>query len=182
MDLIERIQYLSELVFDFDFQNYLSINNKSLLIFKIETKKKRYALLYGNDNKNLLEKANKHYVEAKAKYQYDVSTIFADTDSKDDLFLLSDVVLFSNPTDIDTIIIHELLHFYINSNQKVRLLEHISESAKKIGHDVFEKRDKSIHSLLFIQRLTEACIMYNSNTKNFGSSLDAINSALRFDN
>jgi hypothetical protein len=138
--------------------------------------------LYGNDNKNLLAKANKKYVEAKAKYHYDISISFADADSKDELFLLSDVVLFSNPTDIDTIIIHELLHFFIDSNQKVRILEHISESAKKIGSDVFEKRDKSIHSLLFIQRLTEGCIRYNSNTKNFSSSLDAINSALRFDN
>jgi len=133
MDVPERIQFVSQLAFYFNIDNYLAKETKSILVFKIDTFNKRYSLLQGNDIDNILDCANANFVDSLAGYKVDVHELF-EKQTPADLFLIADVIINSNPSHIDTIIIHEIAHLLIDSgnSQTISILPFIKEMALKL--------------------------------------------------
>lgn len=131
----------------------------------------------------ILEHSNQKYFHSKAGYLVDVKTQLK-TNVEADLMLLSDIVLNSNPIDIDTIIIHELVHLLIDSEQSNQII--LSENSREIGSAIYKltdypNEDFTRHTEDFCQRLSQTCITYHNKTKNFESVDQAIRSAMRFD-
>lgn len=182
MDIVERFKYISKISYDFDIDDYLQKGAKSLLIFMIDSISKRYTLISGTDTDNILESANQRYVESIAGYKVDVHNVF-NKETPADLFLISDTVINSNPTHIDSIIIHELAHLLIDSNnQPSSLTLFIKDMATKLYYatDV-ENVHSTRHDIEFCQVLIYGCLNYQSKTKNFDSIQDTVESAMRYD-
>lgn len=183
MTISDKIKYLSAMALCFDFEEYLNTNNKEIIIFEIDTINERYILKEGRNFDQILENSNQKFFHSKAGYLVDIKTKF-NTKVEADLFLLSDVVLSSNPTDLDTIIIHELVHMLIDSGQNNHMA--ITEYSREIGSIFYKQTDYpnediTKHTEDFCQRLAQACITYNNKTKNFENDNQAIRSAMRFD-
>ena len=183
MTITEHINYLSKVALNFNFNEYLITHNKEIIIFEIDTINNRYVSKEGLNFEEILEQANRRYFHSKAGYLVDVKTQIQ-TQVEADLLLISDIVLNSNPIDIDTIIIHELVHMLIDSDQSALL--DISENAREIGNQIYKLTDypnetATRHTTDFCQSLAQACITYNNMTKNFMDGTMAIRSALRFD-
>ncbi len=183
MTILEKVKYLSKIALDFDFEEYLNTKNKEITIFEIDTINKKYVLKEGRNFDQILEHSNQKYFHSQAGYLVDVKTQLK-TKVEADLMLLSDVVLNSNPIDIDTIIIHELVHLLIESEQSNQII--ISENSREIGSAIYKLTDYpseyiTRHTEDFCQRLTQACMTYHNKTKNFDSVDQAIRSAMRFD-
>jgi HKD family nuclease len=183
MNIYTRVSYLAKLALQFDFAEYLSKENKQLLIFEIDTQNKTYKLFECENIDHLLEQTNNNYIDAKAGYLFNVKSIF-NTNTEADLLLLSDIVINSNPIDLDTIIIHELVHFIIESGRS-SLIE-ISKEANALGVQIYNLTDKpeewrTRHNVDFCKSLAQACISYNNITRNFKNSEFATESAMRFD-
>jgi hypothetical protein len=183
MTILERINYISKISLDFDFNNYLKENNKEIVVFKIDTLNKKYVIKEGRDFDKILEQANLKYVDSKAGYLVNIK-LHLKTDVDSDLMLLSDIVLNSNPIDLDTIIIHELVHMLIDSEQSHLMT--LSEDSEIMGKKIYKITDYcdescTRHTEDFCINLAQACINYNRMTKNFESDLITIKSAMRFD-
>ena len=183
MTINERLQYISQISLKFDYDNYLKSEGKSLIIFEIDTINSRYKLFYGKDKDELVNQANEKYFDAKAGYLFDLKTQFK-TGVEADLLLLADVVLNSNPIDLDTMIVHELTHFMIESGRTD--LINLSENAKILGDDLYKltdrcNEDRTRHTEIFCKVLSQLCINYNQATHNFISNFDVMKSAMRFD-
>ncbi|MCX6227042.1 MAG: hypothetical protein NTV01_20225 [Bacteroidia bacterium] len=179
----DKIQYLSRIALGFDFRQYLEQNQKRFIVFKINTVDSCYELMEGENFNSILDQSNKKYFHSKAGYLVDIKKML-DTEAEADLLLLSDVVLHSNPIDLDTIIIHELVHMIIDSNTPFPL--ELTEEAVGIGNEIYRLTDyhnelMTRHTVEFCQHLANVCIHYNTETKNFNNGMEAIRSAMRFD-
>jgi len=182
MDILERIKFISKIAYDFEIDDYLQDKSKSLLIFRIDTVSKKYSLLFGNDIDNILESANLRFVDSMAGYKVDVHKVFSKK-TPSDLFLISDIVINSNPTHIDSIIIHEIAHLLIDSNnQCMSLASFITDMALKLYYSTdIENVEKTRHDKEFCKLLVYGCINYQSETKNFKTLQETVESAMRYD-
>ncbi len=183
MTILKRVSYLSNLALGFDFENYLTINEKQIVVFEIDTLNRRYLLKEGETFDDILEKSNNKYFDSKAGYLVDIKSKLQ-TQIEADLLLLSDIVLNSNPIDLDTIIIHELVHMLIESKNESNL--ELTEEAITIGGQIYKITDyhnveTTKHNLDFCKLLAQACINYNIKSKNFSTDFLASKSAMRFD-
>ena len=181
MDIIERFKYISKVAYDFDVDNYLQKEAKSLLVFLIDSISKRYTLISGIDTDNILDSANQKFIDSIAGYRVDVHDVF-NAKSPTDLFLISDTVINSNPTHIDFIIIHELAHLLIDSNNQPPIATFINDMATKLYYATdIENVNATRHDIEFCQILIHGCLNYQTKTKNFNCIQDAVESAMRYD-
>ncbi len=179
----DRIQYLSRLALGFDFEQYLKQGQKEFTVFRINTIDSCYELLEGDNFDSILEQSNQKYFHSKAGYLADIKTML-NTKVEGDLLLISDVVINSNPIDLDSILIHELVHMMIDSNTNFPF--ELTEDSNRIGSEIYALTDYpnetvTRHTKQFCKQLANACIHYNIETKNFKTATDAIKSAMRFD-
>lgn len=183
MEIMQKVKHLSSISLGFDFENYLTTKNKSIIIFEIDTIGRKYLLKEGQDFDDILKQSNERYFDSKAGYLVDIkSQLQAQMEA--DLLLLSDIVLNSDPKDLDTIIIHELIHMIIDSENKAFLK--VSEYAKHIGSKIYGMTDYPNESMTkhtedFCQQLAQACINYTDYTNNFSCGLNSLKSAMRYD-
>jgi hypothetical protein len=183
MKIFDRIKYVSSIAFDFDFENYLLSQEKLLFIIEIDTINRRYKARESDIPLALLEAFNSRYRDAKAGYLVDVSSEFS-TDLKCDLISLSDIVLNSNPIDLDTIIIHELTHCLLDSNhaEKISPYGDCEDDASRLFSQTDEDfRHQTRHTQEFCNLICRGCHRYTHKTANFGSGWLAARSAMRYD-
>lgn len=182
MDILERFKYISNVAYDFNIDNYLQKETKSLLIFLIDSINKKYSLISGVDTDNILASANKDYEDAKAGYCVNVHQVF-NKKSPADLFLISDIVINSNPTHIDSIILHEIAHLLIDSSsQPSSMPSHIDDMAMKLYYATdINNADRTKHDIDFCKVLIYGCLNYQSKTKNFIDIQETVENAMRYD-
>lgn len=183
MTIFDRIKYVATIAFDFDFENYLFSQEKLLLIIEIDTINRSYTARESDIPSDLLEAFNSRYIDAKAGYLVDVSSQFS-TGLKSDLFSISDIVLNSNPIDLDTIIIHELTHCLLESNHAKKILPYgdwEEDASKLFSHTDEDLQHQTLHTQEFCNLLCQGCHRYSHKTANFGSGWLAARSAMRFD-
>lgn len=183
MTIRERVQYVCMIAFKFDHLKYLTDSGKQLVVFKINTLERRYQLLEGDVSNDVLEAANKKYFDSKAGYLVDLKSQLP-TPLHDDLLSLSDIVLYSNPADLDTIILHELVHCLIESGNAGAITEF--GEWEILAKNTFALTDKhnqfmTRHTMAFCDLLAIGCSRYNATTANFRGDWDSIRSAMRFD-
>ncbi|MEI8201542.1 MAG: hypothetical protein WCH34_00905 [Bacteroidota bacterium] len=181
--ILKRINFLSKLALRFDYLNYLEENKKKLIIFQINLLHNNYSIIHGDNSENLIEQANTNFVVSQAGYLYNICSRLKFSENAD-LFLISDNVLKSNSNEIDTIIIHELVHFLIDSGNSN--FKNISEEAKEIGNNIYNLTDsfneiESKHTIEYCHILSQACINYNAKTQKFSDSEITLKSSMRFD-
>ncbi len=181
MTTLERIQYVAQLAFDFDFEEYLKRTGKKVIILEVDTIQKRFLPHYGHVSSALIERVNESYEHAQAGFTLDAHLVLSLKDNTA-LFLFSDITLNSNPIDLDTIIIHELSHFMVLSRNEVQP----SIEAYKLGREIYdisspEYDEITQHTEDYCRLLAQGCINYNEKTRNFRRNADAAKSAMRFD-
>lgn len=182
MDILDRFKYISKVAYEFDIENYLQIEMKSLLIFLINSIAKRYILISGEDTDNIIALANQRYEESKAGYSVDAHEKF-NKQNPVDVFLISDIVLNSNPTHIDSIIIHEIAHLLIDSNKAPSSIpSYINDMAMKLYSSTdIENVNRTKHDVRFCEVLIWGCLNYQSKTKNFDSLQELVECSMRYD-
>ena len=183
MDILERIRFISQIAFDFNIDNYLAKEAKSILVFKIDTNNKSYSLLLGNDVDNILDCANAKFIDSLAGYKVNVHEIF-EKQTPADLFLIADVIINSNPSHIDTIIIHEIVHLIIDSgnSQTITILPFIKEMALRLLYATdIENIERTKHDEEFCMFLIYGCANYQSKTKNYRNLQETVENAMRYD-
>jgi len=184
--LKERIFELSKEVFGFDFPKYLEVTNKSLFAVKINRKAKCYEELFGETPASILNVINRSFFEAQAGYSYDLHNALPGVDIPSDLFLLCDERLDDKTHKIDALIIHELCHLIIDSNNVQNTTLEIDDSANYLGKKMWDNTDIeneaiSRHTIEFCTVLAAASLNAMKYLSTFDSKLKVINQAMRFD-
>ena len=184
MDILERLKFISKISFDFDFEIYLAKESKSILVLKIDTINEKYSLISGVDDANILECINStRFWYSLAGYRVNAHNHFR-TNIPVDIFLVSDIIINSNPSHIDTIIIHELTHLLIDSENShaFALLPHFKEMGLRLYYATdTERTEDTRHNFDFCQLLVYGCSNYQSKTKNFRGLQEAVENAMRYD-
>lgn len=175
MTIKEMVFSLAETGFNLSFQEYLAENRGDLIICRIDQAGKTIQVY--EQPKTNFDSTSLPYIESQAGY------LVADKEKNTfyDILLISDKVLGSSTCELETIIIHELAHWLIDSGNAGKLK--ISKEAMKLGKNIptLLHPDDKFHNVEFCQVLAEACIAYNKKGQKFDSSMEAIRSAMRFD-
>ena len=161
----DKIISLSSIIFNFDFENYLTTNNKQFIGLLISIDEEKYKYLFGPRVEELIEKANGKFHKAKAGYCVNFQERF-EIEGNYDVFLIGQEILECQENEIDTIILHELVHMLIDSNNIENINFNLSKEAIKFGNLIYKYVDKATedvtkHTEEFCTCLAEACIRYN---------------------
>lgn len=183
MEINERINYISKIAFNFDFSAYLANESKSLLVFQIDSINKSYSLISGYDDDNFLGYANSNYWHSMAGYRVDAHKLINKKNPRD-VLLLANSILNSNPFHLDAIIIHEITHLLIDTNNfnYITIYPFIDELAKKLFNATdIEIIEFTKHDIFFCQLLIYGCSNYQSKTNNFKNLHETVVSAMKYD-
>ncbi len=188
----DRIKLLAKLVFDFEFDQYLSRDNRCFWGITIDQKKHAHEVLFDNPHPKFLEIINEIYQKAgdknnaEAGYRTSVGALpfLSRFKLNADVFLINRERLADNELDLDALLIHELCHMVIDSGMIHHVGLSISNDDKECGDRLYQKTDYWIahttrHDKLFCQLLCAAARKAFFELKKYSSCEDIIRRAMK---
>lgn len=183
---IQRIIELSNLAFDFDLQDHLNQEGKSIIVLQLINEGERtieIKLLEGDDPDNMLEDMNAGcpLQASKAGCRPNTHLVF-NAEHPRDAFLISNEVLETNDFHIDALIIHELAHYFIESGIPVG----IDEEDEEIGEILYAITDQNYehltkHNLQFCRTLISGCRRMHNKLQSVLDLTELVQSSMCYD-
>lgn len=178
----ERVFELALQSININLTQYYDDNKKCFygVIFNPNTK--NVINLFGDTPAVVLNYIKTTMVNAKAGFMVDLHLQIAAIDSSD-LLLIPEDLLNCNPIDIDTIIIHELVHYTVNSRN---ININLNEADREVGNKFYKASgqfdwQETQHNLEFCSYLACAVRNYNNSTNSFISNNQASISSFRYE-
>ncbi|MBP7346849.1 MAG: hypothetical protein KA952_09950 [Sediminibacterium sp.] len=180
--LKERIFELSNHSILLNLETYFADHNKDFYGVLFNPSTNHVESLFGNTPIVVLEFIKINMVNAMAGFKFDLQEQIPGIKSSD-LLLISEELLSNSSIEIDTILIHELTHLAINSdNVKIELVE----SDRQLGHQFYKASrqydcHQTHHDETFCNYLVGALRIFNEYSKAFQTNNEAALSGFRFD-
>lgn len=179
-----RLFELAGLVLRFDLEEYLRQQEK--VLFGIVIEEGRCAPLFGDPPANVIEEANRHFLNCKAGYRVNGTTRYPAIEPNADLFLLSTDLVQGQRETVDALIIHELCHL-VDQSEYTRdgmLCPVSADDAMVVTlHRAFDQWEGplSIHSVEFCSWLVAAAASAVEAGIGFRDQADAIALAVQYE-
>lgn len=178
----KKIEKLCSTICQFDFKDYLHRNGRQLYGLIINVRTKKFDPLFGDPSIVFLNFVNEQYIESTAGYRVDFDKRFQ-TNFCVDVFLISSKLYKKSAKLIEPIVLHELAHLLIDSNN---VILDIDNDSKILGQKIYNLTYKdygmdSLHSLIYCQLLAQICKEYSRKVKKNTSAEAIIKSAMRDD-
>jgi hypothetical protein len=186
MDTENRIYQLATEIFSFDYYGYKAATGRVLLGVVINPEKREYEHLFGDFPDNFLTTINKKFSDMVAGYSVNVGSHFPELNINADVFLLNLNNLSDYGNEIDSLLIHELCHMILDSNNLDSTTITISEKDRYHGKKLHNKTDienegKTKHTIDYCNLLSSVCEIASTKYPGFQDRWDCINSAMRYD-
>lgn len=181
-----RLFEIATLVFGFDLGEYLRQENKELFGILINNVERRCVPLFGACPANLIDEANRQYLDCKAGYRVNGCARHRRLDPNADLFLVSASLILEPRSTIDALMIHELCHLVVESEFVCQGMLQAAPEVDPLVNAVHRPFDQvegifSIHSVEFCRLLVAASAKSVEVNIGFLNQEDAIAQAVQFE-
>ncbi len=186
MDIENRLYHLASEILGFDYQIYMTTTGRTLLGVVINSQKREFEKLFGDFPNNFLATINQQFHDTVAGYKVDVGKHFKELNIKSDVFLLNLNNLSDDEKNKDSLLIHELCHMVIDSNNLNKTTITIKEKDRFHGNKLHKKTDienerVTKHTIEFCNLLSTVSEVASNKLPKFKDRWDCINSAMRYD-
>jgi hypothetical protein len=183
-----KLDHLASSVFGADMQAYLKAAAKrDLFGLEANLEKRRYGPLFGYVPTRLLSAANALFEDAHAGYSVNAGRFLKTVPPLNvDVFIVSTEVLSGPEMAVDTIVLHELCHWIIDSRQAATTPLQPDDADRLAGQALYARTDtanvaKTRHTGAFCTLLAAASRVLAEADPRFPDRLAVIESAMRYD-
>nr|WP_057929565.1 hypothetical protein [Burkholderia ambifaria] len=185
-EIRETLLDLGNTLFPVAFESYLTAQGKPLWGLLIEPEHRRFSELFGGIPDRDLRLFNTWFADTKAGFATSARSVFQGLSCNPDVFLLAKEGLGWSRRDLASIVIHELCHWYTDSDQQASHPVTITEAHKDMGKKLYERTDRhnvrmTRHTVDFCELLCAVSTLAVESGKASGSAEDLVDSAMRFD-
>ena len=185
-DVRATLYDLGNSLFPISFDSYLEASGRTLWGLQVDPDQQRFAAMFGGIKDEDLARFNERFHDTIAGYKVGARSVFPSLSADADVFLLSKDALSWSEADSVPIVLHELCHWYLDSDSQSRQPVAVTEIDRQKGKALYKRTDAknekvTRHTLKFCEFLCAVARRAVERKKFSGSRQELVLSAMRFD-